>query len=260
MANSVTTEFYIFTTRDAPTSTLSISSPVNQQNPTFTGGYSQAQGTLLRYYYYKLYNNSNNLLVQSKNLYDGLLSYQFEGLSNNTNYKAEQIVVSQDNLSGSSGMISFSVSYVQASASRAFDAIELPEEGAVRLIWSNTKQILGKLTTGSPVYIGDTLELQDGQVLYYDANLKLPQHFTYFNRLSIPNTFTSGTILEFTHSESEDRIEFGYTGERFYLRTWNGLQWRIIGSNLMSLPSGIFLLVIIHNKVYMKIGGAIHQF
>ena len=215
---------------------------LNSQSYTFTANYTQLESVSLGAYKFLLYDDSDNLLVDTKWLYDGNLSYEFGGLETGKSYKIECVVLAQNGMEVSSGKKEFLVSYDYPYNNFALITTPIKETGAIQVSW-NLKQIIGQVT-GNYLYttgkFGQGIYLNSGSILQFKDNI--PQDFTIPFYIKLPTGFT-GTFLKL-----DDDFEVGYDGTRFYYKR----QYRITAGNPVALPTGFFTVSVKGNKVIIR--------
>lgn len=91
--------------------------PITTKSFVFQGGYSQQQNIGIENYTFNLYDVSANLLKTSGKVFNSRLSWEADGLINNTYYYIEMIVVNQDETEVTTNLLSFYVSYASPSVS-----------------------------------------------------------------------------------------------------------------------------------------------
>jgi hypothetical protein len=143
---------------------------------TFEGLYSQLEDVPIKSWQMILYNASDGVISISPVTFSEIISYEFAGFTNDTTYKVELQVYSQDNLLATTGKIEFYVQYETPKVALDLQAENVQHMGAVRLMWSVT-QILGKSENAEFVE-GDTkLNVSDGKV-WFDENFNIDNNFT----------------------------------------------------------------------------------
>lgn len=144
--------FYCYTTPVLNITNIPVSGTIEQSNYTFQGGYMQAEGELLNGYQYTLYNSNKEKISQSPILYDGLYQYTFSGMANDTSYYIELSGTTINNTPVSSGLMLFSIRYIQPASFAICDVVNDCKNGFIQ-ISSNIVSIDGVSEPDPPKYI-----------------------------------------------------------------------------------------------------------
>ncbi len=135
----------------------------------FQGEYSQAEGVPIKSWIMILYDVNDSIVGNSGTQYSDVIEYKFEGLHNDSNYKIELQVRSQDDLIASTGKIAFYVRYEVPASSISLQAENVNERAAVRLSWK-TIQIIGQVIEGVIEYIdGEKVDLRNGVIAFQEG-------------------------------------------------------------------------------------------
>lgn len=171
--------FYCYTTPVLTIINIPASGTIEQSNYTFQGNYVQAEGELLNGYQYTLYNSNREQISQSAILYDGLYQYTFSGMANDTSYYVELSGSTVNNTPVSSGLLLFTIRYIQPASFAICDLANNCENGFIQ-ISSNIVSIDGKSEPDPPKYI-DNKEVDltdDGSWVQWDEGFNIQNDFT----------------------------------------------------------------------------------
>lgn len=149
---------------------------------TFTGTYIQQEGEILNSYQYTLYDSNKNVLSKTPLIYyetDSSLSYTFIGMSNDTSYYIE---LSGETVNGThitSGVIYFTVRYIQPASFAICDLVNNCDDGYIQ-VSSNIVAIDGKSNPDPPIYIDDKeVDLRDPDSwVEWDSGFRIQDDFT----------------------------------------------------------------------------------
>lgn len=149
---------------------------------TFTGTYIQQEGEILNSYQYTLYDSNKNVLSKTPLIYyetDSSLSYTFVGMSNDTSYYIE---LSGETVNGThitSGVIYFTVRYIQPASFAICDLVNNCDDGYIQ-VSSNIVAIDGKSNPDPPIYIDDKeVDLRDpDNWVEWDSGFRIQDDFT----------------------------------------------------------------------------------
>lgn len=149
---------------------------------TFTGTYIQQEGEILNSYQYTLYDSNKNVLSKTPLIYyetDSSLSYTFVGMSNDTSYYIE---LSGETVNGThitSGVIYFTVRYIQPASFAICDLVNNCDDGYIQ-VSSNIVAIDGKSNPDPPIYIDDKeVDLRDPDSwVEWDSGFRIQDDFT----------------------------------------------------------------------------------
>lgn len=149
---------------------------------TFTGTYIQQEGEILNSYQYTLYDSNKNVLSKTPLIYyetDSSLSHTFVGMSNDTSYYIE---LSGETINGThitSGVIYFTVRYIQPASFAICDLVNNCDDGYIQ-VSSNIVAIDGKSNPDPPIYIDDKeVDLRDHDSwVEWDSGFRIQDDFT----------------------------------------------------------------------------------
>lgn len=171
--------FYCYTAPVLTITNIPASGTIEQSNYTFQGSYVQAEGELLNGYQYTLYNSNKEQISQSAILYDGLYQHTFSGMANDTSYYVELSGSTINNTPVSSGLLLFTIRYIQPASFAICDLVNNCENGFIQ-ISSNIVSIDGKSEPDPPKYI-DNKEVDltdDGNWVQWDEGFNMQNDFT----------------------------------------------------------------------------------
>ena len=172
-------EFYCYTAPVLTITNIPASGTIEQSNYTFQGSYVQAEGELLNGYQYTLYDSNKEQISQSAILYDGLYQHTFSGMANDTSYYVELSGSTINNTPVSSGLLLFTIRYIQPASFAICDLVNNCENGFIQ-ISSNIVSIDGKSEPDPPKYI-DNKEVDltdDGNWVQWDEGFNMQNDFT----------------------------------------------------------------------------------
>lgn len=171
--------FYCYTAPVLTITNIPASGTIEQSNYTFQGNYVQAEGELLNGYQYTLYDSNKEQISQSAILYDGLYQHTFSGMANDTSYYVELSGSTINNTPVSSGLLLFTIRYIQPASFAICDLVNNCENGFIQ-ISSNIVSIDGKSEPDPPKYI-DNKEVDltdDGNWVQWDEGFNMQNDFT----------------------------------------------------------------------------------
>ncbi|MGE6227636.1 hypothetical protein [Paenibacillus chitinolyticus] len=150
---------------------------MRNQLASFQATYSHSESRSLKAYEFILYDEFDKVLEQSGYLYDGLLEYTFKHLLiDDTKYKVECVAISQLDVVGTSGKITFTADYIPPTVFFQLGANTFIDKPFVRLTWT-TVRIIGK-TSGIVSFVDNKkINVIDG-VVYFDEGFLLNGDFT----------------------------------------------------------------------------------
>ena len=179
----------------------------------FKGNYSQTEGELLNSYQFTLYNSNKEVLSQTPLIYystDSSLSYTFVGMSNDTSYYIELSGQTINNTKMTTGLLYFTVRYIQPASFAICDLVNDCANGYVQ-ISSNIVAIDGRSNPDPPIYIDDKeVDLTDPDAwVNWNSGFRIQDDFTMgawgrsFNNYQNIITLTN----EINTAETPNRIE-----------------------------------------------------
>lgn len=160
-------------------SNLPVSLIIQASNYNFIGDYYQAQGELLQYFEFNLYDNNGILLSTSGAVYSTDIQYTFYGLEDNTAYFIELIVNTVNGMTTSTGQILFNVDYIIPDFYTINQLENLCDTGQIQ-ISSNIHVIVGSSNPSPPIYIDDKeVDLRkDGSWVRFEDGFSINNDFT----------------------------------------------------------------------------------
>lgn len=200
LGNSATSNYQIFQTSSTPVVTLAaLPNPIPSQNYTFSATYSQAENVPMASYIVYLYDANNNLLGQSSVLSAPPLQYTFEGLQSATSYQVEIEATSNLNMTGSTGLVAFTVEFTQPVANAVFTATSDDDAGSIQLSWSVYQLIGSTDIVGNINYVNnDSVNLTGGNNIWWNNGLSITDDFTL--KMWIADPVVNENLLTFTGS------------------------------------------------------------
>lgn len=193
--DSICSDFKIFRCNSKPIVTIDTDGYVRNQKATIQANYSQAEGIGLKCYKFVLYDSFERIIEESEYIYDTALIYSFDYiLIDDNSYNVECIVFTQNDISGTSGRVSFVADYISPNVFFLLSTENDPYKPYLRLNWT-TVRIIGE-TEGSTQFISnEKLDTRTGKV-YYDECFNFGGNFTI--RLwieNIPNELDIARII-----------------------------------------------------------------
>ena len=141
---------------------------IGTQDYTFEMNYAQAQNVSSKKYKYILSDSDGEELSDTGWIYDFTLSYEITGMSNNTIYQIEGLVVSQNEQESTTGVEEFTIQYVNNNALPEITATNYDALGYNLIDWSNIQFREATYSgSGDPSYVTGKfnygLDLPDGE-------------------------------------------------------------------------------------------------
>ena len=162
-----------FTTRSAPTLSLTIPATVAQRDYTFTATYSQTQGDALNWVRWQIAVNTEegraNPLYDSGNIYGtALLECYYDGFFSGTSYAVNVMIETQSGVQAETGWRTFSCSYTQDDLAGQCIATKLDcGRTGVKVEWNGFRYIYG-IPTGDYTIADGILSLPSGSSVLWD--------------------------------------------------------------------------------------------
>ena len=210
---SNTIQFYCYTTPSWAISNISSGSIVTNSSIAPQASYSQSQGEALSDYTFMLYDSSQTQLATSGVLYTGssassqTVTYNFFGLEDNTVYYIRATGHTVEGTVLDTGMIVFTVSYLQP---EAYDILYLKnncQEGYINY-YSQAYVIGGYSIPVSPTYTSEGIDLRtNGAVVGWNSGFSIPTNFTLKAWVQKPNL---NKILFTLYDEDNNYIDVSY--------------------------------------------------
>jgi hypothetical protein len=158
--NNVVSYEYAFKSAANPVFTISVPTTVTTQSYNFVGTYTQAQGISLKQWYYKIYDGSDNLLLETDVSFSGNISYVYEGFISGNTYKIIGYGETQERQLIQTSLYVFNVSYAQPNVLINPVATLFPELTAVKVSLGAIQQVSG-VVTGTSSYISDFINVNN---------------------------------------------------------------------------------------------------
>ena len=174
--------FYCYTQPLLTITNIPATETIENGTYTFEGSYSQIEGELLNSYQFTLYDSNKEVLSQTPLIYyetDSSLSYTFVGMNNDTSYYIELSGQTLNNTSMSTGLLYFTVRYVQPASFAICDLVNDCKDGYVQ-ISSNIVAIDGHSNPDPPIYIDDKeVDLRDpDSYVEWNSGFRIQDDFT----------------------------------------------------------------------------------
>lgn len=150
---------------------------VGNQTVLFQGTYEQAENELLQSYKFILYDENQNIVSQSPELYDDALQYEFSELENRQKYYIELKVVTVNQMVASTGLIEFTARYLAPKFVSAIELENLSNEASI-FVKCNVLRIIGMPDSEPVDYIdNEMIDLRSNGV-WFEEGFKLNGNFT----------------------------------------------------------------------------------
>lgn len=174
--------FYCYSQPTLTINNIPSSETIENGTYSFEGSYAQAEGELLNSYQFTLYNSNKEVLSQTPLIYyeaDSSLTYTFVGMANDTAYYIELSGETVNNTKITSGLIYFTVRYIQPASFAICDLVNNCEDGYVQ-ISSNIVAIDGHSNPDPPIYIDDKeVDLRDPDSwVEWNSGFRIQDDFT----------------------------------------------------------------------------------
>ena len=194
---------------------LELENLIEYQNYNFTATYTQAEGIPIKKFKFVLYDDLDIMVYESDWMYNTDIEYFITGMINGNSYQIECHVENQYGQVVISDKVAFTVSYEMPDDIPELIITRLDSIGAIKLEWTNIKQVL-PVVTGNYSYVSSKflkgLQLDDGSVITYSE--ELPEKFTIVFWIKLPTDFV-GSFLTLSDGEGSE-FEIGYNGTKFY--------------------------------------------
>lgn len=185
---------------------------VKNQTVLFQGTYNQAEGEPLESYKFKLYNDNQNLISESPQIYDDKLQYEFGPFENRTDYYIELIVVTVNGMVISTGLIKFTARFIAPRFISAIELENLPDEASI-LVKCNVIRIVGVPDT-EPIYTDDDMiDLRENGA-WFEEGFKLSGNWTI--QMWLKDIVPNSTFFQLIAKDGS-RIELEYKNSRIRL-------------------------------------------
>lgn len=212
VSGSAVGNYVYLKTNSTPTVTLTVPASLAVQSYTVTATYTQAEGVSIKQHKFVLYDDADNVLVDTGWEYDYDLSYTLDGLIAGNSYQIECIAIAQNDLQGTSGKQAFTVSYSKPDSSRSILLTPDNDKGNILVRWDNLKQVT-PVVTGTYSYVDGkfekSLQMDEGTIIEYSE--ETDEYFTIqFYR-------THAVAFEGKLLDMDDSFEFGFEDNKFYV-------------------------------------------
>jgi hypothetical protein len=164
----------VFQTSARPVITINTIGTVSNFSNLFSATYTQAQSVPLQSWNANLYNSDKVLIDHSDIMTDSILEYLFANLETEKSYYIEFQATSETGLTGTCGLVKFSVFYLRPKQNVNLSAKNIDNAG-IELSWY-VAQILGK-SSGTISYLNDEINLLNGKVSF-DEGFNISQDFS----------------------------------------------------------------------------------
>lgn len=145
LSDYITSDDTYFKARTTPTIIIdSFPQIIERKDYTFTATYRQEQGLNYKYFQWILYDEGNNVVQKSEEIYQGVIKYTFDGLISDRLYKIKVLLVTQDDSICESEMINFIVRYETFEISSETSVNLLSDKTAVEIKWNNLYNTTGE--------------------------------------------------------------------------------------------------------------------
>jgi|GEM_PF-1866825 len=195
-ASTASSDYEVFQSSARPIVSVSSISAVASPSYTFSASYSQAQSIPIKSWIAYLYNDDSVLIAQSGIQSTPLLSYTVDNLSSGSSYFIEFQATSNNSLTGTSGLIPFSVFYSTPNLNVNL-TIENVDPAGMQLSWDVT-QIIGE--SNNPIYIsGEELDTRTNNKAWFDTGYSIDNNFTlksWFRGLTNNQISDDGQIIK----------------------------------------------------------------
>jgi len=242
---------FTFNTLTTPTLTIDPLGAVGQfVIPTAT--YTQAEGVPVKTFQWRLYDNSDVLIVENPIKFGQVITDVFIGLANGVTYKLEVEVVNQNEVITISARESFVPSYTIPEDAPSIVVEGLPEKSGISVNYEDIVVIDGQVTGTTSFVAGKfnkSLKLDDGCLLWDLADHLIPRNFTSSFWAKIDPTHDGDLWLVKKGGASGDtkyRVGYDLSYGRFYLER----DYRFTMSQPITLPTGYFQIGITPTTVY----------
>jgi len=231
-------EWVFFKANTTPTLEIDVfDNPLGVQNYLFTSTYTQAEDILPKRFKYVLYDDSDALVYESDWMYNTDIEYFITGMINGNSYQIECHVENQYGQVVISDKVAFTVSYEMPDNIPELILTPLDDIGAIKLEWTNIKQVL-PVVTGTYDYTDGKflkgLHLDSGSLITYLE--PLPVNFTLPFFIKLDPSFV-GVFLNI-YCEDVLIYQVGYDGTRFYYQR----DYRLTGGLPEDIPSDFILV------------------
>lgn len=154
-----------------------VNGEVGSQTVLFQGTYGQAEGEILQSYRFILYNDNQNIIAESPEIYSDIIRYEFSDLESRQKYYIELQVSTVNEMTHSTGLVEFTPRYVAPRFSSAIELENLPDEASV-LVTCNVIRIIGIPDIEPIIYTDDGMVNLTCNGVWFDDGFKLRGNWT----------------------------------------------------------------------------------
>ena len=213
--------YQVFTCSSIPvTQIVAPSSGTTIQGNTLsiTANYSQAQNVSQQSFRIVVYANDQTTVVEDTGTLLSTANQQaFYGLTSG-DYYVQSTVTSSDGLTGQSGLVAFSVNYTGGAQTPSITATPLPDAAAIRLDWTNDRQIPGNYvpSSGSPTYVtgiwGQAVNVAKyGEKVYWVFQQQNQFTYTSWFMPNVASTaFTTSQVIAHLRLDADNFMQMRY--------------------------------------------------
>jgi hypothetical protein len=192
------------------------------QNYLFKALYSQAEDISISKFKYILYDENDNIILDTGYIYGFTPEYEFEGMIRSNTYKVECIAVSQNGLTCTTGKQEFSIdTFSIPDTTPDIDVISNDTDASITVSWGDLK-LVTPIVSGTYSYV--PAKFNEGLLLDDSSEIDFQETVTPdSNILSGWYKFTYGQDGDFVKLGSDVFGGFEYSTQRFYIR--NGINY-----------------------------------
>jgi hypothetical protein len=173
-ANTATSDYVVFQTSSRPVVTVDTIGTVSNQSNNFTATYTQSESVAIKSWISYLYNSSEVKINQSVLQSATPIEHIYNNLLTGNTYYVEFQATSNKGLIGTSGLISFSVSYSSPTFNTGL-VLTNTENAGINVSWE-ARQILG-ISENSTFIDDEKLDTTSGRV-YFNNGFTIDDDFT----------------------------------------------------------------------------------
>ncbi len=145
-----------------------VNGEVGNQTVSFQGVYTQVEGELLQSYKFILYDDNQNKISESPEIYSDAIQYEFSELENRVKYFIELITITVNELATTTGLVEFTPRYVAPRFNSSIELQNLYDEASI-LVKCNIIRIVGIPDIEPVSYIDDMTDLTNNGVWFNDG-------------------------------------------------------------------------------------------
>lgn len=154
-----------------------INGEVGNQTVLFQGIYNQSESELLQSYIFILYDDNQNEITRSPEIYSDSILYEFSELESRQKYYIELRVSTLNEMIATTGLIEFTPRYVAPRFNSSLELENLSEEASI-LVKCNIIRIIGIPDTEPINYIDDDLADLTDNGIWFEEGFRLRGNFT----------------------------------------------------------------------------------